>query len=619
MVYALRLLGLHAMFRGSRIGSRETPSKQIPAVLGRVRAARRSACFRATASEETLMGTLRQTVETAVLDKFPFYDKSIEVTECNNPSLGDYQSNSAMQVFSVLKQTGQTELNSPRDVASEIVSSLSNKDIFESISVAGPGFINFRLSNDFICSQLGKEEANHGAGSGSLGHVLVDFSSPNIAKEMHVGHLRSTIIGDTLCNIFEYCGYTTSRVNHVGDWGTQFGMLIQFMADNKKSLRSSVTDLQSYYKEAKQRFDIDEEFAKKSKALVVKLQSYEPETLRMWEEICEASRIEFQTIYDRLNVRIDEKGESFYNDMIPDVLDELLSKALIVEDAGALCIFESPDSAPVICRKSDGGFNYASTDLAAIHYRTTTENADRIIYVTDQGQQNHFKAIFKTALAAGWGGQGVSFEHVGFGVVLGEDGKRLRTRSGETVKLKSLLDEAEERCLRFLQEKGSRLPPEELEDAARILGISSVKYADLHNNRLTNYTFSFDRMLDLKGNTAMYLQYSHARVATVLRKAAEQGLVIEKRTINISNASERMLALQLIKLNDALQVTVKDLTPSRLCEYLYALCTVFNNFYAESKVLGGENEASRIYLCKQTAHTMKLTFSLLGMEPINRL
>jgi len=566
--------------------------------------------------ESTVRASIRKVLESSLHVKFPDHVSFIDVSECSNPGMGDYQSNSAMQIFSSMKKQGKSEFRSPRDVAEEIISGMQDVRMFDSVSIAGPGFINFKLTDSFISEKMcavpgGQNIANV--------RVVVDFSSPNIAKEMHVGHLRSTIIGDSLCNAFELAGCSTVRVNHVGDWGTQFGMLINFMNENDISMDACVSDLQRYYKDAKRAFDSDENFKQRSKDVVVKLQSYDPVTIEAWKKICAASRQEFRSIYDRLNIHIEEKGESFYNDMIPSVLDELVEKEVIVEDKGALCIFAEPGEAPVICRKSDGGFNYASTDLAAINYRISHEKAKMIVYVTDQGQNKHFKAIFKTAEAAGWVSSDVALKHVGFGVVLGEDGKRLRTRSGDTIKLKALLDEAEERCLEFLQTKDSSLPTAELKNVAHILGMSSVKYADLHNNRTTNYTFSFDRMLDLKGNTAMYLQYSHARVATILHKldGTESSQLVDRLTI--SNETERQLALHIGKFNDALVETIEELAPSKMCEYLYVLCTVFNNFYAACRVMGGENESSRILLCNMTASKMRAAFSVLGIEPIDRL
>jgi arginyl-tRNA synthetase len=572
------------------------------------------------AIDDTLFRSVRRLVEFSVQNTFPQYVNVVDVTECTNPVLGDYQSSSAMQIYSAMKRQGESTFKSPRDVAEAIVAGISNSGIFESIAVAGPGFINLRVSREFISASLlrlnrtQKEKKNR--------HVLVDFSSPNIAKEMHVGHLRSTIIGDAICNIFEYCGYSVTRVNHVGDWGTQFGMLIEYLKDNDISAQASVSDLQSYYKKAKQRFDSDELFKKRAQEEVVKLQAYDAKTIEVWEKICQISRDEFQTIYDRLGIKIIERGESFYNNMIPGVLEELETGGFIVEDSGALCIFNEQNDTPVICRKSDGAFNYASTDLAALHYRITHEKADEIIYVTDLGQHKHFDAIFRTAIDAGWCGvRQVQLKHVGFGVVLGEDGKRLRTRSGDTIKLKALLDEAESRCETFLLGKGTSLSSEDVKHASKILGMNSVKYADLHNNRTTNYTFSFDRMLDLKGNTAMYLQYSHARVATVLERAGphvtnNKG---QGRNIQLSNDAERLLALQLLKFEDAIATSAQELMPSRLCEYLYSLCTTFNNFYAECKVLGSENEQTRVYLCEQTKATMHLAFSLLGMVTLERI
>ena len=572
------------------------------------------------AISDTLYGSVRRLVEFSVRSTFPQYENAVEVTECTNPVLGDYQSNSAMQIYSAMKKHGEKNaFKSPRDVAEAIVAGISNTGIFESISVAGPGFINLRVSQEFITASLLKSNINPREKKNRK--VVVDFSSPNIAKEMHVGHLRSTIIGDALCNVFEYCGYSVTRVNHVGDWGTQFGMLIEYLKDNDISDSASVSDLQGYYKKAKQRFDSDEQFKKRAQEQVVKLQAYDGISIAVWERICQISREEFQAIYDRLGIKIIERGESFYNKMIPSVLEELETGGFVVEDGGALCIFNDQNDTPVICRKSDGAFNYASTDLAAIHYRITHEKADEIIYVTDLGQHKHFDAIFQTALDAGWcGARQVRLKHVGFGVVLGEDGKRLRTRSGDTIKLKTLLDEAESRCETFLLEKETSLSAQDIGNAAKVLGMNSVKYADLHNNRTTNYMFSFDRMLDLKGNTAMYLQYSYARVATILERAGSRVTNNDQAGgIRISNDAERLLAFQLLKFDDAIATTAQDLLPSKLCEYLYSLCSIFNNFYAECKVFGSENEQSRLYLCEQTKSTMQLTFSLLGMTTLDKI
>ncbi|CAL6308742.1 unnamed protein product [Bathycoccus prasinos] len=359
------------------------------------------------------------------------------------------------------------------------------------------------------------ECANSGLGDYQFNDAMHLFS-----VEMHVGHLRSTIIGDSICRMLEYKNIETLRLNHVGDWGTQFGMLLEYLNDEHDGFVDTIGDLQSCYKLAKKRFDEDTEFKIRSQAAVVKLQAGDPKMLEIWENVCQTSRNEFETIYEALNVRISERGESFYNLMISGILEELEQKNIAVKSEGALCIFSSFEGTPLICRKSDGGYNYASTDLAAINHRIKYEKADWVIYITDSGQKKHFAGIFDATERAGWlercEKSDVRLSHVGFGLVMGEDGKRFRTRSGEVIRLKELLSEAESRCYDELKNRGtSGLSEIEMKQTARKLGIGAIKYADLQNNLSTNYVFSFDRMLDLKGNTAIYLQYAHVRVSAI--------------------------------------------------------------------------------------------------------
>jgi arginyl-tRNA synthetase len=454
--------------------------------------------------------------------------------------------------------------------------------------------------------------------------AVVDFSSPNIAKEMHVGHLRSTIIGETICRTLESIGVETVRLNHVGDWGTQFGMLLTHLSD-KTDTDFEIRDLQAFYKESKLRFDSDEEFKLRSQAAVVKLQAGDEEMTVKWKQICEVSRQEFEEIYRLLDIKIEERGESFYNSMIPDVLDELIQKNIAVTNDGALCIFQEKDSPPLICRKSDGGFNYASTDLAAMRHRIKDVRADWIIYVTDMGQSRHFEAIFDAAKRADWLNEGqetsVRLDHVSFGLVMGEDGKRFRTRSGDTVPLKSLLSEAQSRCLESLQSReNNNMDKDKLEEAARIMGISAVKYADLHNNRTTNYTFSYDRMLDLKGNTAVYLLYTHARISSILDRAGDEDFSsFDEDELVLTDEKERRLALTILKLPDTIDSVIQDLLPSRLCDYTYSLCVAFNEFYGACKVIGDEREKPRLILCHATALSLRRAFYILGIEPLYRL
>jgi arginyl-tRNA synthetase len=558
----------------------------------------------------------------------------MNVTECSNPSLGDYQCNSAMQIFAELKKNGDATFSNPRALAEAIVEAVNNKNgLFASTSVAGPGFINVTFSTSHLAQQLA--HTVHDAEDGKVTilarkdtlparKAVVDFSSPNIAKEMHVGHLRSTIIGETICRTLESIGVETVRLNHVGDWGTQFGMLLTHLSD-KTDTDFEIRDLQAFYKESKLRFDSDEEFKLRSQAAVVKLQAGDEEMTAKWKQICEVSRQEFEEIYRLLDIKIEERGESFYNSMIPDVLDELIQKNIAVTNDGALCIFQEKDSPPLICRKSDGGFNYASTDLAAMRHRIKDVRADWIIYVTDMGQSRHFEAIFDAAKRADWLNEGqetsVRLDHVSFGLVMGEDGKRFRTRSGDTVPLKSLLSEAQSRCLESLQSReNNNMDKDKLEEAARIMGISAVKYADLHNNRTTNYTFSYDRMLDLKGNTAVYLLYTHARISSILDRAGDEDFSsFDEDELVLTDEKERRLALTILKLPDTIDSVIQDLLPSRLCDYTYSLCVAFNEFYGACKVIGDEREKPRLILCHATALSLRRAFYILGIEPLYRL
>ena len=558
----------------------------------------------------------------------------LNVTECSNPSLGDYQCNSAMQLFAELKKNGDATFSNPRALAEAIVEAVNNKNgLFASTSVAGPGFINVTFSTSHLAQQLA--HVVHDAEDGKVTilarqdtlparKAVVDFSSPNIAKEMHVGHLRSTIIGETICRTLESIGVETVRLNHVGDWGTQFGMLLTHLSD-KTDADFEIRDLQAFYKESKLRFDTDEEFKLRSQAAVVKLQAGDEEMIAKWKRICEVSRQEFEEIYRLLDIKIEERGESFYNSMIPDVLDELIEKKIAVRNDGALCIFQEKDGPPLICRKSDGGFNYASTDLAAMRHRIKDVRADWIIYVTDMGQSRHFEAVFDAAKRADWLNEGqdssVRLDHVSFGLVMGEDGKRFRTRSGETVPLKSLLSEAQSRCLESLQSReNNNMDEDKLEEAARIMGISAIKYADLHNNRTTNYTFSYDRMLDLKGNTAVYLLYTHARISSILDRAGDEVISsFDEGDLVLTDEKERRLALTILKLPDTIDSVIQDLLPSRLCDYTYSLCVAFNEFYGTCKVIGDEREKPRLILCHATALSLRRAFYILGIEPLYRL
>ncbi|NEQ54139.1 MAG: arginine--tRNA ligase, partial [Leptolyngbya sp. SIO3F4] len=458
---------------------------------------------------------LTQRLQTALVNAF---GPDLEGTDpilvpTNNPKFGDYQANVAMSLAKRLK-------DKPRAIATKIVENLTIDDLCETPQIAGPGFINLKFKTEYLQTQLKAIYTDERLGvptADPIQRTIVDFSSPNIAKEMHVGHLRSTIIGESIARTLEFLGHDVLRLNHVGDWGTQFGMLITHLRDVcpeaiTESSSVDIGDLVEFYKQAKKRFDDDEDFKATSREAVVDLQSGEENARKAWQLLCEQSRKEFQKIYDRLDITIQERGESFYNPLLEDVVKDLKSLDLLEENQGAQVVFlegftnKDGNPQPLIIQKSDGGFNYATTDLAAIRQRTIDEKAQRIIYITDAGQANHFAQVFQVAGRAHWIPDEVELVHVPFGLVKGEDGKKLKTRSGETVKLKSLLDEAVTQAEQDLQTRITEEKRDEseafIQEVSTAVGISAVKYADLSQNRTSDYIFSFDKMLALQGNTA---------------------------------------------------------------------------------------------------------------------
>ena len=551
----------------------------------------------------------------------------------SNPKFGDYQSNAPL---SLTKKLGQP----PRAIAEQIVQHLNVSDFCAPPIIAGPGFINLTLKPEYLAAQLRLMQVGERLGIDPVKQpqkVVVDFSSPNIAKEMHVGHLRSTIIGDSVARTLEFRGHEVLRLNHVGDWGTQFGMLITYLREVcPEALTTSnaleLGDLVAFYKRAKQRFDEDEAFKEASRQEVVRLQSGAEDSVRAWQLLCEQSRREFQTIYDRLDIHLTERGESFYNPLLAAVVEDLDKLGLLVEDQGAKCVFlegftnKDGQPLPLIVQKSDGGYNYATTDLAALRYRIQQDGADRIIYVTDAGQSNHFAQFFQVAKRAGWIPETVEVVHVPFGLVQGEDGKRLKTRSGDTIRLKDLLDEA---IVRALADSETRLQEEEREETeefkahvAEVVGISAVKYADLSQNRNSNYIFSFNKMLDLKGNTAPYMLYAYARIQSISRKGGInfQSLGSDAEIL-LQSDFELVLAKHLLQLGEVLAMVEQDLLPNRLCQYLYELSQKFNQFYENCDVLKAEERlrTSRLALCDLTARTLKLGLLLLGIPVLERM
>lgn len=551
----------------------------------------------------------------------------------SNPKFGDFQANVAL---SLSKKLGMQ----PRAIATAIVEKLDVSDICESPEIAGPGFINLKLQTSYLEAQLNAIKTDPRLGVPKVQNPqkeIVDFSSPNIAKEMHVGHLRSTIIGDCIARILEFRGHEVLRLNHVGDWGTQFGMLIAYLREvYPEALTTAnaldIGDLVSFYRQAKQRFDADENFQETARQEVVRLQAGAEDTLHAWKLLCEQSRREFQVIYDLLDIKLIERGESFYNPLLPKVVADLETAGLVEENQGAKCVFlegftnREGDPLPLIVQKSDGGYNYATTDLAALRYRIEEEQAKRIIYVTDAGQANHFAQFFQVANKAGWIPENVELVHVPFGLVLGEDGKKFKTRSGDTVRLKDLLDEAISRSRTDLEarlkEEGREETEQFIKNVADVVGISAVKYADLSQNRTSNYVFSYDKMLSLKGNTAPYMLYAYVRTQGISREGnIDFANLGTDAKIILKEDTELTLAKHILQLDEIIAEVEQDLLPNRLCDYLYNLSEKFNKFYDKCPVLKSEEpiKTSRLMLCYLTARTLKLGFDLLGIKVLERM
>lgn len=548
----------------------------------------------------------------------------------------------------------------PKDIADRIARALPANPLVSSALAAPNGFINIKLSPTLLTNTLASVLGRAGVCAPELPakRVLVDFSSPNIAKEMHVGHLRSTIIGDCLSRLFEFVGYSVHRVNHVGDWGTQFGMLITYLLEEYPDILTNppnISDLTVIYKESKKRFDANEKFKEQSRLNVVNLQSGDATCRAIWQLLCDISRQEFQKVYDLLQVRLEEFGESYYNAMIPQVIEELEAKGLVENDQGMLMIKLPHFTIPLIVRKTDGGYGYDSTDMAALRHRLFTLACDWIVIITDAGQAPHFHMCFDAGREAGWlkeageqfhAGQEPRLDHIGFGVVCGEDGKRFKTRSSETVRLIDLLNAAKDRMRESLTQRhaqaaaaasssGATAPlamsEAELEDACQRIGYGAVKYFDLKQHPSTNYIFNYDRMLDTKGDTAVYLMFAYARVVSILRKAKDDKGIDISTFVNqaetllnksMTHPSERALAFELLQFGDMIQYVLNELLPNRLCDYLKEVCVKFTDFVTKCHVLNADDEdlsKSRLLLCEATRLVMLKCFELLGISPVDRI
>ncbi len=534
----------------------------------------------------------------------------------------DYQANGAL---ALAKQVGL----SPRQVAEQVVAASELGDVCAAVEVSGPGFINLTLSDAFVAGQVAALSADPRLGVAPVAspeRVVIDYSSPNVAKEMHVGHLRSTLIGDSLARVLSFLGHHVRRENHIGDWGTPFGMLIEHLldVDGAESAESfTVRDLNEFYAAARRQFEDDPDFAERSRRRVVLLQSGDGETLRLWRIFVAESMRHAREVYDILGVLLTDKdtvGESFYNPQLPVVVDELDAKGVLVEDGGALCVFpegfenRQGEPLPLIVRKSDGGYGYPATDLASVRDRCGRLGATSLVYVVGAEQSLHLRQVFAVATLAGYLTDAGVATHVAFGLVLGADGKKLASRSGGSERLVDLLSEGIDRAAAAMQERSSDLSPDQQKSVAHALGVGAVKYADLSTDRARDYVFDWDRMLAFEGDTGPYLQYAHARIRSIFRRAGvsppEPSLPL------LGQAEERGLALELLRFGSAVESTAATYSPSKLCTYLFELATTFTVFYEACRVLTDDEDlrSSRLGLCDLTARVLELGLSLLGME-----
>ncbi|EIV3479845.1 TPA: arginine--tRNA ligase [Salmonella enterica] len=551
-----------------------------------------------------------------------------QVRQSAKVQFGDYQANGMM---AVAKKLGMA----PRQLAEQVLTHLDLSGIASKVEIAGPGFINIFLEPAFLAEQVQQALASDrlGVSQPTRQTIVVDYSAPNVAKEMHVGHLRSTIIGDTAVRTLEFLGHHVIRANHVGDWGTQFGMLIAWLEKQQQENAGdmALADLEGFYRDAKKHYDEDEAFAERARNYVVKLQSGDAYFREMWRKLVDITMTQNQITYDRLNVtltRDDVMGESLYNPMLPGIVADLKAKGLAVESEGATVVFldefknKEGDPMGVIIQKKDGGYLYTTTDIACAKYRYETLHADRVLYYIDSRQHQHLMQAWTIVRKAGYVPDSVPLEHHMFGMMLGKDGKPFKTRAGGTVKLADLLDEALERARRLVAEKNPDMPADELEKLANAVGIGAVKYADLSKNRTTDYIFDWDNMLAFEGNTAPYMQYAYTRVLSVFRKADIDEQALASAPVIISEDREAQLAARLLQFEETLTVVAREGTPHVMCAYLYDVAGLFSGFYEHCPILSAENDAvrnSRLKLAQLTAKTLKLGLDTLGIETVERM
>jgi arginyl-tRNA synthetase len=569
---------------------------------------------------------LRAATRRALGDAFADADPQIRPAD---PKFGDYQANLAL---GLAKRSGRK----PRELAQDIVAQLAaGSGMFQSAEVAGPGFINLTLSTSAIDEAARRLFADPRLGVAPAEHpdrVVLDYGGPNIAKEMHIGNLRSTIIGDALARVLRFAGHDVIAQNHLGDWGTQFGMLLEYLIEQGWTVEGehSIRDLNSLYQQAKARFDADVDFKERARRRVVALQSGDATSLAFWRKLIDESCKHMNAVYQRLGVLLsddDIRGESFFNPFLNQVVSDLERAGQLEESDGAKVVFPAGFTSkagtplPLIVQKSDGGFGYAATDLAAARYRIEQLGATRVIYVVDSRQSDHFGMVFGAVRQAGWASAKVSLEHVPFGTILGEDRRPFKTRQGDLVRLSEVLDEAVLRARKQLDDKGT-LPEAERERVANAVGIGAVKYADLSGDRIKDYVFDYDRMLSMEGNTAPYLQYAYVRVLSIFRRGGVESGALSGDALALGAGIERKLALELLKLPRIVDQVVRSLEPHRLCTYLYEVASMLHQFHEQCPVLRAPDEAtrqSRLALSELVARTLKTGLGLLGVEVVEQM
>ncbi|MFP1725100.1 arginine--tRNA ligase [Lonsdalea quercina] len=554
-------------------------------------------------------------------------DSEAQVRQSAKAQFGDYQANGVM---AVAKKLGMP----PRQLAEKVVQLLQLEGIAAKTEIAGPGFINIFLDPQWLSAQLERVLTSPKLGVSPVAPqtIVVDYSAPNVAKEMHVGHLRSTIIGDAAVRTLEFLGHNVIRANHVGDWGTQFGMLIAYLekVQNENAGELELSDLEAFYREAKQHYDADAVFAERARGYVVKLQGGDEYCRTMWRKLVDITMSQNQHNYDRLNVTLtkdDVMGESLYNDMLPGIVADLKAKGLAVESEGATVVFldefKNKEGEPmgVIVQKKDGGYLYTTTDIACAKYRYETLGADRVLYYIDSRQHQHLTQAWTIVRKAGYIPESMSLEHHMFGMMLGKDGKPFKTRSGGTIKLADLLDEAYERAVKLIADKNPEMPQDEVAELANVVSIGAVKYADLSKSRTTDYVFDWDNMLAFEGNTAPYMQYAYTRVASIFKRAGVDEASLTQPIV-LTNEREQALATRLLQFEEVITTVARDGTPHVMCAYLYDLAGQFSGFYEHCPILNAENEAerqSRLKLAMLTSKTLKQGLDTLGIQTVEKM